>query len=277
MRVASVLTGLVGCEIGASRSPQIHEREADAQGIRLVYKLFDLTDTPDRLADILDAAALLGFAGLNVTHPFKQQVLPLLDALSEDARRIGAVNTVVREGGRWVGHNTDGIGFGDSLKRGLPAAELTKVVQFGAGGAGSATADALLALGARELVLVERDLARGETLAERLRQSFPNAVISAVETLERLDDASGVVNASPIGMYGHEGTPFDPRLLRGHHWVADVVYFPRDTELLRIARATGCPIVDGSGMVVLQAARAFELFTGRQADRARMLTEFERV
>jgi shikimate dehydrogenase len=134
-----------------------------------------------------------------------------------------------------------------------------------------------LALGTRNLILVERDLARGETLAARLRISFPHAAISAVEALDRLDAATGVVNASPIGMYGHEGTPFDTRLLRAHHWVADVVYFPRETELLRAARATGCPTVDGSGMVVLQAARAFELFTGRQADRARMLTEFERI
>jgi shikimate dehydrogenase len=273
----TVLTGLVGCEIGASRSPEIHEREGEAQGMRLVYKLFDLSAEPDRLPDVLDAAALLGFSGLNVTHPFKQQVMPLLGELSPDARRIGAVNTIVRRGERWVGYNTDGIGFGDSLTRALPQVDLTRVVQFGAGGAGSATADALLALGARELVLVERDPARSRALAGRLRESFPRVDIATAEGLATLDGATGIVNASPIGMYGHEGTPFDTGLLASHQWVADIVYFPRETELLRAARTIGCPTVDGSGMVVLQAARAFELFTGLTADRARMLAEFERT
>jgi len=277
MPVASLLSGLVGSEIAASRSPEIHEREADAQGVRLIYKLFDLADRPERLPDVLDAAALLGFAGLNVTHPFKQRVMALLDEVSEDARRIGAANTIVRRDGRWIGYNTDAIGFGDGLRQALPDGDLTRIVQFGAGGAGSATADSLLAMGAGELVLVEQDIARAEALAERLRASFPQARVTPVGTLDRLDDASGIVNASPVGMYGHEGTPFDPQLLQARHWVADIVYFPRETALLKAARATGCRTVDGSRMVVLQAARAFELFTGLTADRARMLKEFERA
>lgn len=277
MPVASVLSGLVGCEIAASRSPQIHQREADAQGIRLIYKLFDLAGQPERLKDILDAAALLGFAGLNVTHPFKQRILPLLDEVSDDAGRIGAVNTIVRRDGRWVGYNTDAVGFGDGLRQALPDGDLSRVVQFGAGGAGSATADALLAMGVGELVLVEQDMAKAEALADRLRASFPNARVKPVNAIAALDEASGIVNASPVGMYGHEGTPFDPALLRPRQWVADIVYFPRDTQLLRAARAAGCRTVDGSGMVVLQAARAFELFTGLTADRARMSKEFERA
>ena len=275
MPVASLLSGLVGSEIAASRSPEIHEREADAQGVRLIYKLFDLADRPELLPDVLDAAALLGFAGLNVTHPFKQRVMALLDEVNADARRIGAVNTIVRRDGRWIGFNTDAIGFGDGLRQTLPDSDLTRIVQFGAGGAGSATADALLAMGAGELVLVEQDIAGAEALAERLRASFPQAKVTPVGALDRLDDASGIVNASPVGMYGHEGTPFDPLLLQARHWVADIVYFPRATALLQAARATGCRTVDGSRMVVLQAARAFELFTGLTADRTRMLKEFE--
>lgn len=276
MTRASVLCGLVGCEIARSRSPEIHEGEAAAQGLRLVYKLFDLDGAREPLERILDAAALLGFAGLNVTHPFKQQVIPLVDTLSEDARRIGAVNTIVRHEGRWVGHNTDGMGFGDSLMRSLGDPDLSNVVQFGAGGAGSATADALLALGTRRLTIIDPDPSRAAALADRLRASFPAAALAVETAVTTLAGVSGVVNASPVGMHGHAGTPFDVALLSARPWVADVVYFPRETALLRAARAAGCATVDGSGMVVLQAARAFELFTGLPADRARMLAAFER-
>ena len=277
MATGTLLSGLIGRDIGASRSPQIHEREADAQGIRLTYKLIDLAERPRALQDILDAAAMLDFAGLNVTHPYKQAIIPLLDDIAKDARRIGAVNTVVRRNGRWIGYNTDGIGFGDGLKRALPDADLSRVVQFGAGGAGSATADALLSLGTQELTLVERDTPKAEALAERLSSSFPDKRVRVVAALDRLDMASGIVNASPVGMYGYAGTPFAPTLLSPAHWVADIVYFPRETELLRAAKNSGCRTVDGSGMVVFQAARAFELFTGLTADRGRMLAEFERA
>jgi shikimate dehydrogenase len=273
---ASILTGLVGCEIAGSRSPEIHESEAAAQNQRLVYKVFDLEGEAFGPEKIFEAAALLGFSGLNVTHPFKQAIIPFLDDLSEDALRIGAVNTVIREGGRWIGHNTDGVGFGDNLVRVLGNLDLTHVVQFGAGGAGSATADALLARGARALTIIDPDPARGAQLAERLGASFPGVALTVAERIPTFEGATGIVNASPIGMYGHEGTPFDIAMLSPRLWVADVVYFPRETELLRAARAIGCATVDGSGMVVLQAARAFELFTGLKADRTRMLAQFER-
>lgn len=272
----SVLAGLVGREIGGSRSPRIHEREAAALGLPMIYRLIDLDQRPERLVDVLDAAALFGFAGLNITHPFKQDVIPLLASLSDDARRIGAVNTVVRVGRDWVGHNTDGEGFGDGLMRALPGADLSNVVQFGAGGAGAATADALLARGAAALTLVDPEPARAQALADRLGNSFPAARILVSGSSDVVSDASGVVNASPIGMDGHAGIPFPVELLRPQHWVADIVYFPRETELLRAARAIGCPTVDGTRMVVLQAARAFELFTGLEADRERMLAEFEK-
>src|SRR5205085_11995532 len=135
------LTGLVGEHIGASRSPWLHEREADALGVRLVYSLYDLAgDQPDySLLKVLEAAKRMGFAGLNVTHPYKQSVIPLLDDLSDEARRIGAVNTVAFREGRSTGYNTDYIGFSEGLRRGLADAPLGRVVQLGAGGAGAAT------------------------------------------------------------------------------------------------------------------------------------------
>ena len=139
------LTGLVGEHIGASRSPWLHQREADALGVRLVYSLYDLADPGMRetsLPELLEAAKRMGFAGLNVTHPYKQSVIPLLDDLSDEARRIGAVNTVAFRDGRSTGYNTDYIGFSEGLRRGLADAQLRSVVQLGAGGAGAATATA---------------------------------------------------------------------------------------------------------------------------------------
>lgn len=269
-----LLSGLVGTEIAASRSPSIHEREAQAHGLRLTYALFDLASSPDRLADVIRSASELGFAGLNVTHPFKQRVIPLLDGLNEEASTIGAVNTVAFGPDGAIGYNTDCSGFADGLRRRLPNADLSSVLQLGAGGAGSATAYAILAAGAERLVIVDSESNRARALAEHLASIFSNQRIICCRSADDAVEATGIVNATPVGMHGHPGTPIDIALLKPSHWVADVVYFPRETELLRAAQAIGCKTVDGSAMVVFQAARAFEIFTGLKADRERMLTAF---
>ncbi|HBP2381849.1 TPA: shikimate dehydrogenase, partial [Pseudomonas aeruginosa] len=146
----SVLAGLIGAGIQASRTPALHEREGDAQGIRYLYRLIDLDPlgkSADDLEFLLAAASDLGFTGLNVTFPCKQAIIPLLDDLSAEARGIGAVNTVVLRDGRRIGHNTDCLGFAEGFRRGLAGAPRQRVVQMGAGGAGAAVAHALLAEG----------------------------------------------------------------------------------------------------------------------------------
>lgn len=147
----SYLVGLIGSGIGPSLSPALHEREADRQGLRYVYRLIDIDDLgvgPEAVGDLVRAARDLGFDGLNITHPCKQLVIEHLDGLAPQAAALGAVNTVVFEDGRAVGHNTDVTGFAASFARGLPDAPLEKVVQLGAGGAGAAVAHAMLTLGA---------------------------------------------------------------------------------------------------------------------------------
>lgn len=161
----SLLAGLIGAGIQRSLSPAMHQQEGDAQGLRYVYKRIDLEAlglTPDALPELLTAAERFGFAGLNITHPCKQRVLHYLDDLSDDARALGAVNTVVFDNGRRIGHNTDWWGFAESFKRGLPGAPMGQVVQLGAGGAGAAVAHAMLTLGAQSLTLfdVEPERAR---------------------------------------------------------------------------------------------------------------------
>jgi shikimate dehydrogenase len=274
-----VLTGLFGDGIGASRSPWMHEREADAQGIRLVYSLYDFAALGLSASDLpvmLAAAKRMGFAGVNVTHPYKQAVVPFLDELNDDARRIGAVNTVAFRKGRTIGFNTDAFGFAESMRRSMHDAPRDVVVLIGAGGAGAAVAHALLARGAGRLVLHDRDAERLASLAGALALTFGRERVSITSSLAAsLGDADGVVNATPMGMAAHPGLPLPESSLRPALWVADVVYVPPETELLRKARAMGCRTLDGTGMAVFQAAAAFEIFTGRRADVERMLSAFD--
>jgi shikimate dehydrogenase len=273
------LTGLIGRDILASRSPWLHEREADAQGVRLLYALYDFAaldlDETD-LPRVLDAAEVMGFAGLNVTHPYKQAIIAHLDDLSPAAAKIGAVNTVAFSDGKRIGHNTDVSGFAESFRIGLPGVDTDLVVQIGTGGAGSATAHALLETGVGTLALFDQDIAKRTALAAKLRTDFGADRISEPADLdETLARADGIVNATPMGMTRYPGSPVPQALIKPRHWVADIVYFPLETILLVDARARGCRTLNGSGMAVYQAAAAFDIFTGLTADRARMRASFE--
>jgi shikimate dehydrogenase len=275
----SVLVGLVGTGIQASRTPKLHEREGDEQGLRTIYKLIDLEmlglDT-SALPDILTAAQRFGFAGLNITHPCKQSVIPLLDELSPDAAALGAVNTVVLKEGRRVGHNTDWWGFAESFRRELSGARMDRVVQFGAGGAGAAVAHALLTLGASEVTIVDTDEVRAQNLASSLCERFGKRRASAgASVTDAMAAASGMVNTTPLGMAKYPGMAVPADLLRPDLWVADIVYFPLETELLRKARVRGCRTMSGGGMAVFQAVGAFRLFTGLEPDAERMFRHFE--
>jgi shikimate dehydrogenase len=278
--MTGTLVGLVGSGIGPSLSPALHEREAEECGLRHTYRRIDLEEIgarPEDIGEILAWARRLGFDGLNVTHPCKQLVIPHLDDLSPDAAALGAVNTVVFTGGRAVGHNTDWSGFARSFARGLPEAPMGRVVLMGAGGAGAAVAHAALTLGTDALSVVDSDPARAEGLAAALVDRFGAGRASAGRS-DRLADelahADGLVHATPTGMAAHPGLPLDPGHLRAELWVADVVYRPLETALIRHARGLGCRTLDGGGMAVFQAVDAFRLFTGVEPDPDRMLRHF---
>lgn len=279
MKAASpCLVGLVGKGILRSKSPAMHEQEADAQGIRCLYKLIDLNVLKlslDDLPRVLDSAQLMGFGGLNITHPCKQAVIPLLHELSEEARAIGAVNTVKFSAGRRFGYNTDAQGFAESFRRGLPDVPLSRVTQLGAGGAGAATAYALLKLGVTQLSIFDVDIGKARALVANLQQVFGAGRIGVTADLETaMPNAQGLVHATPIGTREHPGMPLSERLLRPDLWIAEIVYFPLETPLLRSARALGCRTLDGGGMAVFQAAAAFQIFTGTPADGDRMMRHF---
>jgi len=275
------LVGLIGEGIQGSRSPALHEQEARDLGFSLHYQLIDLARDGRSASDLprlLDAAEAVGFAGVNITHPCKQAVLPLLDRLSADAEAIGAVNTVVFRDGKRVGHNTDWSGFAIPLRRALGDVALDHVSLLGAGGAGAAVAHAILTLGARRLFLIDPDAAKAEALAARLRARFGGrAVEHALDARAAIAASDGVINATPIGMTGHPGTPVDLAWIEPRHWIAEIVYFPLETEWLRAARARGCRNLDGGGMAVWQAVGAFELFTGYAPDAQRMEQHFRSI
>ena len=272
------LAGLIGAGIQGSRTPALHEREGAEQGLRYIYQLIDLQTLKsgvEALPDLLLAAERMGFAGLNITHPCKQAVIPLLHELSEDARALNAVNTVVLREGRRIGHNTDWWGFAESFRRNLPDAKRDRVVQLGAGGAGAAVAHAALTLGVGRLTIVDTEPARAEQVASRLSQRFgAGRAVAGADLAAAMAEADGLINATPVGMAKYPGLPLPAGLLRPELWVAEIVYFPLETELLRRARTLGCRTLDGGGMAVFQAVEAFRLITGITPDAARMLRHF---
>jgi quinate/shikimate dehydrogenase (NAD+) len=279
------LVGLIGSGLGPSLSPPLHEQEADELGVRYLYQLIDLDvlglDAED-VGDLVSQAQRFGFAGLNITHPCKQTVVKYLDELSPEAAELGAVNTVVFGHRRAIGHNTDWSGFLAGFQRGLPDVAVRDVVLLGAGGAGTAVAFALARLGARHLTVVDVVMERAERLAAVVQRAVVDdqapVTIEVAQTvqdvLDRVAGADGLVNATPVGMSGEAETPLPVALLHPEMWVADIVYRPLETQLLRQARRVGCRTLDGGGMVVAQAAEAFRLITGHTPDAERMHRHF---
>jgi len=280
-----LLLGLIGSGIQRSLTPAMQEEEARRHGLRVHYQLIDLDTTNsgvEALPTLISAARTMGFAGLNITYPCKQAVIPLLDDLAPEARAMGAVNTVVNRDGKLTGHNTDGAGWAWGFRRALPHAGLAHVVLLGAGGAGSAIAHAVLRLGASRLVIVDREAERARDAARSLNALYttePGAmrVSASTDPATALRGATGLIHATPTGTDRSPGMPLPEHLLRPDLWVAEIVYFPLETALLKAARSRGCATVDGGTMAVGQAIGAFELFTGLKADPARVEVHFGRL
>ena len=271
-----MIVGLIGAGIGSSLSPALHEREASLLGFDYEYRRFDLDELGRPASDVgalVREAARDGLSGLNVTHPCKQLVVGELDELSPEAEALGAVNTVVLRDGRRIGHNTDASGFQEAFERRLPGARTDRVVLLGAGGAGAAVAHAILALGARQLTILDVERDRAGALAESL-----GAAAADIEALgDLLAEADGLIHATPMGMEAHPGTAVPAELLDPRLWVAEVVYMPIETQLLKDARERGCRTLDGAAMVALQAAGSLELFTGARPDRDRMVAHVDEL
>jgi shikimate dehydrogenase len=270
-----ILVGLIGANIMNSLSPVLHADAFATAGIDGYYHLMDVDRLPGRsLAQLLDAAKTAGFAGTNITYPFKQDVMDLLDDIDPEAAQIGAVNTVtIAADGRTIGYNTDRHGFRHSFQEGLKpaAAQAATVVLIGAGGAGRAVAFSLMDLGAATVVVHDRDVARVSHLISDLAIWYGASRCRQAGDLEReIATADGVVNATPVGMYGFPGNPVPVSALHAGQWAADVIYTPIETVFLKSAADRGARVLTGGGMCVHQAAESFRLFVGIEPDVARL-------
>lgn len=274
----TLMVGLAGSGIQHSSSPSMHVDEGKALGLSIHYELFDfdlMKGGADRLASVLDEAEARGFAGLNITYPSKQAVIPLLHDLAPEARALHSVNTVLFRNGKRIGHNTDWWGFAESFKRDMADANTEEVVLVGAGGAGAAVGFAMLKLGSRSLTVHDVDRARAVALAGRLAELFTDRDVRVCKDLPTaLANANGLVHATPTGMRKHPGIPVPADSLRPPLWIAEIVYVPLLTELLAAARLRGCRTLDGGGMAVFQGAMAFKLFFEVEPDVSRMLRRF---
>lgn len=263
---------LLGHPVGHSLSPAMQDAAFEALGLTARYVPRDVG--PEALPDAVAALRADDVLGANVTVPHKEAMVPLLDALDAEARALGAVNTVVREGDRLRGGNTDAVGFARSLREAGVRVDGARVLLLGAGGAARAVAWALLQGGAAELRLWNRTAAR----AEALRAVLADARVRVAEGAA-VGEADLVVNATSVGM-ARGGVDPDASPLPGP-WPAragvavDIVYRPRETRFLREARAAGWRGVDGLGMLLHQGAASFEAWTGREAPVASMRAALE--
>ena len=254
-----LLTGLIGAPIKHSASPAMHEQAAEALGLRGHYQLIEIAGADaTELRMLLEGVRRLGFAGVNVTFPYKEAIVPLLDELAPAAAAMGAVNTVVVRNGRLIGHNTDTTGFARAVAP-LLAPTANAVAVIGTGGVGKAIAFALASRKVNDIRLFDSEPERAEKLASLLRASGVRVAASLDDALK---DATGLVNATPVGMLPNRGTPVPPALLTRDLWVADAVYSPLITPLLAAAQDKGARIMTGRELAIYQAADAFELFTG---------------
>ena len=262
------LLAVIGAPIGHSLSPIIQNAALHAAGLDYVYTALPVR--ADALASAVRGLRDAGIAGFNVTIPFKTEIIPLLDALSEDARRIQAVNTVVIEDGRMVGHNTDVAGFlAGFAERGI-ALTGKNAVLIGAGGAARAALWGLLRSGVRSVVIGVRNASKGAALAADFAADGDVRVLSFDDAawIAACSDADLVVQTTPLGMTPHteEMPPVDAAVINPSAVVYDLIYTPAETRFLREARARGCETINGETMLVAQGAEAFHLWTGKRPD-----------
>ncbi|WP_114859339.1 shikimate dehydrogenase [Azospirillum brasilense] len=259
------LAGVMGWPIGHSRSPRLHGYWLDQYGIDGAY--VPLAVPPDRIEQAIRALPALGFRGCNVTVPHKEAAYRTVDRLDATARRMGAVNTiVVGEDGTLEGRNTDGFGFIENLRSGVPGWKASDgpALVIGAGGAARAVVASLLDEGAPRVWLVNRTRARADELAADIGGAIETADWVSRETL--LEGATLVVNTTTQGMAGQPPLELDLRALPGSAVVTDIVYTPLMTPLLTAAQARGNRVVDGVGMLLHQARPGFAAWFGREPE-----------
>lgn len=271
-----VLLGLIGFPIAHSATPATQEAAARAAGLEAHYHLIEVAGAGrEDLAVMLEGVRRLGFSGINVTFPYKEAVVPLLDALSDEAAAMGAVNTIVVEGGRLIGHNTDASGFATAYRRLGRKDGDAPVAIIGAGGVGKAIAFALAGCGVRRLRLYDVDRGKSEALAALVDARAEVEIAGSAEAA--VAGAAGIVNGTPLGMLPNRDMPLPASAIQASQWVADAVYHPLWTPLLKAAQKAGATVMTGRELAIHQAVDAFRLFAGVPASEAVIGATFDAV
>ncbi|HEU0223021.1 MAG TPA: shikimate dehydrogenase [Paracoccaceae bacterium] len=268
--------GLIGDNIAASLSPRLHELAGQLAGRPVRYDRLVPRELGLDFEALFAKAAGAGYAGLNITYPYKERVIPLVRIEDPRVARLGAVNTVLFDRDGAKGFNTDFTGFIAGYRKVLGDRAPGAVCMAGAGGVGKAVAFGLLALGLERLAIVERDLARAEALAKSLRVAAPHLVVRVTaDPAEAAAGANGFVNCTPLGMVGIGGTPLPRPLLRGGDWAFDAVYTPVETPFLADAQAEGLAIMSGFELFFYQGAHAWVIFGGGPIDQGALRRAIE--
>ncbi|ODT58114.1 MULTISPECIES: NAD(P)-binding domain-containing protein [Paracoccus] len=267
----TILLGLIGDNIAASQSPRLHRLAGAQNGRRVRY------DSLIPRLEGLDFDALFarcaagGYRGINVTYPYKEVVAGRLRIDDPLVAAIGACNTVLFRDGPPRGFNTDYSGFVAAYRRVRGDAAPGPVLMIGAGGVGRAVAFGLIALGATQIRLADRDPARADALAMALRAARPGlSVVTGTDAAALAVGVAGMINCTPVGMVGHDGTPLDGALMAGADWAFDAVYTPVDTQFLRDAQVAGLDIISGYELFIGQGVDAWAIFTGLPLDQDRL-------
>jgi shikimate dehydrogenase len=267
--------GLIGDNIKPSRSPDLHRLAGQLCGLSVTYDLLIPPEMGKDFDTVLDDCAANGYRGVNVTYPYKEHVVARVEVADPLVRRVGSVNTVVFVSGIMRGYNTDYTGFISAFRQHFGARVPGAVAMIGAGGVGKAVAFGLLVLGAAEIRIVDRDIAKAETLALSLNQASDGVLQASVHAQPEtaMAGADGVVNCTPVGMAGYPGTPVTRRLLVGCTWAFDAVYTPVQTQFNSDAEASGLRVLSGYELFIHQGVQAFQIFTGRAPDDQDMLRQ----
>ncbi len=253
------ITGLFGYPVEHTLSPAMHNAAFRDLGLNYCYVPFLVH--PDSLANAIQGIKALNLAGVNVTIPHKEKVIPMLDEINQEASFIGAVNTIVNSDGRLIGYNTDGRGFIQSLKEKDISLEGKNVVIVGAGGASRAISY-YICQKAKSLSLFDIDKTKVGILAHDLKQI--SSSVSTIDDVSSIDTFNIIINATPLGLKEEDPLPINTEILKKEQVVCDLIY--RKTRLLDESEKKGCVTLNGLGMLLWQGVFAFELWTGKKPD-----------
>jgi shikimate dehydrogenase len=266
-----ILLGLIGDNIAASRSPRLHELAGAQNDKHVRYDRLVPADLGAPFDAVFEGLGAKGYRGSNVTYPYKERAAKKVTIDDPLVQAIGAINTLILEDGHPKGYNTDYSGFIAAYQRVRGATQPGVTLMIGTGGVGRAIAFALVALGVSELRLVDMDLDKANALADDLRTAAPDVTFAVFErAVDAANGVTGVINCTPVGMVGKEGTPLPAPALKGAGWAFDAVYTPVDTEFLTDAAAAGLSIISGWELFFYQGVHAWKLFTGLPLDETRL-------